>query len=64
MRADQITVVDIAVVQIPLSLHLRLYGLNHFAFAKDLVVDLDAGDFLKRFGQNFGFISVRWNAFG
>jgi hypothetical protein len=29
-----------------------LHSLYNFAFTKDLVIDLDAGDFFKRLGQN------------
>ena len=64
MRADQVAVVDIAVIQVPAGLQLGLNRLNHFAFAEDLVVDLDAGDFLERLGQNLGFIGMRRDAFG
>ena len=51
MRADQVGVVDIGVVQIAVGLHLRLNRLHHFAFAEDLVVHLDAGDLLEGLGQ-------------
>ena len=64
MRSDQITVVDIAVIQIPTRLHLGLNGLHNFTFTQDLVVDLDTGDFLERLGQNLGFIRVGGDAFG
>jgi hypothetical protein len=47
MRADQVRVVDIAVIEIAVGLHLRLHRLHDLAFAEDLVVDLDAGDFFK-----------------
>ncbi len=56
-------VVDIGVVQIAVGLHLRLHGLNHFAFAEDLMVHLDAGDFLEGLGQHRRFIGVGRNAF-
>ena len=56
--SDQITVVDIGVIQVAPGLHLRLHGLYDFALAQYLVVDLDSGDLFKRFGQNFGFIRV------
>ena len=35
----------------PLGLHLRLDGLHDLAFAQNLVIDLDTGDFLERLGQ-------------
>jgi hypothetical protein len=52
VRADQIGIVDVNVVEIAVGLHLRLHSLHHFALAKDLVVDLDAGNFLERLGQD------------
>ena len=63
VRADQVGIVDIAVVQVAVGLHLRLDGLHHFALAEDLVVDLDAGDFLEGLGQHLRFIVMRRNAF-
>mmetsp|Transcript_22310 Transcript_22310/g.35555 ORF Transcript_22310/g.35555 Transcript_22310/m.35555 type:complete len:444 (+) Transcript_22310:619-1950(+) len=59
---DQVGVVDVAVIEVPLGLHLCLYSLHHFALAEDLVVDLDAGDFFKGLGQNFGLVTVGRNA--
>jgi len=58
MGADQIGVVDIGVVQISVGLHLRLHRLHDFAFAEQLVVDPDAGNFLEGLGQHFGFVGV------
>jgi hypothetical protein len=75
MGADQVGVVDIGVVQIALGLHLRLHRLHHLAFAKELVVDLDAGDLFKGLGQVLDsyscvgmvsestLISIPWNGF-
>ena len=63
MRADQVGVVDVAVIEIAVGLHLRLNRLDDFAFAEDLVVDLDAGDFLEGLGQDLGFIVVRRDVF-
>ena len=63
MGADQVRVVDITVIQVPVGLHLGLNRLHNFAFAQNLVIYLDAGDFLKRFGQHFGFVGMGRNAF-
>ena len=56
-------VVDVGVVEIAVGLHLRLDRLDDFAFAEDLVVDLDAGDFLEGLGQHLRFVVMRRNAF-
>jgi hypothetical protein len=53
VRADQVGIVDIGVIEVAAGLHLGLHRLHHFALAEDLVVDLDAGDFLKGLGQDF-----------
>ena len=52
MRADQVGVVDIAVIEVAVRLHLRLNRLDDLAFAEDLVVHLDAGDLLEGLGQH------------
>ena len=52
MGADQIGVVDVNVIEVPVGLHLGLHGLHDFAFTEDLVVHLDAGDFLEGLGQH------------
>ena len=59
MRADQVAVVDVGVIEVAVGLHLRLNRLHHFALAEHLVVDLDAGDFLERLGQRLRFIVMR-----
>ncbi len=64
MRADQVGVVDVGIVQVALGLHLRLHRLHDLALAEQLVIDLDAGDFLERLGQDLGFVLVRRNGFG
>ena len=63
MRTDEVGVVDVAVIEVPAGLHLGLHGLDHFAFAEDLVVHLDAGDFLEGAGQHLGFVAMRRNTF-
>jgi hypothetical protein len=62
--ADQVAVVDIGVVEVAAGLHLGLHGLHHLALAEDLVVDLDAGDFLERLGEHFRLVGMRRNTFG
>ena len=52
VSADQVAVIDIGVIQVAVGLHLGLHGLHDLAFTEKLVVDLDAGDFLERFGQS------------
>ncbi len=63
MRADQVRVVDIGVIQIALGLHLRLHRLHHLALTQQLVVDLDAGDLLECLGKRFRLILVSRNSF-
>ena len=60
--ADQVAVVDVAVIEVAVGLHLGLDRLHHLALAEDLVVDLDAGDLLERLGQRLGFVGVRRDA--
>ena len=64
MRADQIGVIHVSVVQIALGLHLRLYRLHHVALAEQLVVHLNTGDLLKSLGERFRLILMRGNGFG
>jgi hypothetical protein len=45
------------------GLHLRLHRLHDLAFAEQLVIDLDAGDFLERLGQRLRLVFVRRNRF-
>ena len=63
MRADQVGVVDIGVVQVAVRLHLRLHSLDDLALAEDLVVHLDAGDPLERLGEHFQLIGMGRDAF-
>ena len=64
MGSDQVGIVDIGVIEVPACLHLGLDGLNDFALTKDLVIDLDARDFLECLCENFRLVRVRRNAFG
>jgi len=63
MRADQVGVVDVGVIQIAVGLHLRLHRLHHLALAQQLVVDLDAGDLEERLGERLRFVFVRRDGF-
>jgi len=58
VRADQVRIVDPAVIQILAGLHLRLDLLDHVAFLDQVVRDLDAGDGRKRRGQHFRLVGV------
>ena len=60
--ADQVAVVDVAVIEVAVGLHLGLHRLHHLALAEDLVVDLDAGDFLEGLGQDLELVGVRRDA--
>jgi hypothetical protein len=51
VRTDQIGVVDVAVLQVAVRLHLRLNRLNDLAFAEILVGYLDPGDFEEGLGE-------------
>ncbi len=63
VRADQVGVVDVAVVQVAVGLHLRLHRLHDLALTQQLVVDLDAGDLGEGLGQRLGFVLVRRDRF-
>ena len=63
MGSDQVGIIDIAIIEITLCLHLGLDSLNDFTFTQQLVIDLDTGNLLKGTGQRFGFIGVCWNCF-
>ncbi len=45
VRADQIGIIDPAVIHVLAGLHLGLQLFNHVAFLDDVVLKLDAGDF-------------------
>ena len=63
VRADQIGVVDPAVIDVLAGLHLGLQLLDHVAFLDQVVLDLDAGDFGEGLRQRPGFILVRRDGF-
>ena len=56
--SDQVRVADPAVINRLTRLHGGLQFFNHIALLDDVVLDLDASDFLKRFGQRLGFVLV------
>jgi hypothetical protein len=64
VRADQVGVVDPAVVDGLARLHGGLQLLDHVAFLDHVVLDLDAGDFLEGLGQRLGFVLVGGDGFG
>jgi hypothetical protein len=64
VRADQVGVADPAVVDRLAGLHRGLQLLDHVAFLDQVVLDLDAGDFLEGLGQNLGFVLVGGDGFG
>ena len=64
VRADEIRVVDVGIVDVLARLHLTLQAINNVAFADQVVGDLDAGDRSEGRGQHFRFIFVRRDRFG
>ncbi len=64
MSADKVGVIDIGVVNIFSRLPLCLQFFDHITFLDQVVCDFDAGNLIKRLGQNFRFIFVSRNCFG
>jgi hypothetical protein len=64
VSADEIGIVDPAVIDILARLHLGLDLLDHVTFLDDVVLDLDAGDFLKGLGQRLRFILMDGQGLG
>ncbi len=62
--ADEVGVVDPAVIDVLAGLHLGLDLLDDVTFLDDVVLDLDAGDFLEGLGQRLRFIFVHRQGFG
>ena len=60
---DQVGVGDPAVINRLAGLHGGLQLLDHVAFADQVVLDLDTGDFLKGLGQCLGLVLVGGNGF-
>jgi hypothetical protein len=61
--ADQVGIVDVGIVEITLGLHLGLDGLDHLAFAEQLVVHFDAGDLFEGLGEGLGFVLMGRDGF-
>ena len=59
VRADQVRVVDVAVVDIFARLHLCLQLLDDIALLHQVVPQLDACNFTERTGQGLGLVFVR-----
>ena len=64
MGADEVGIVDPAVIDVLARLHLGLDLLDDVTFLDDVVLDLDAGDFLERLCQRLRFIFVHSQGFG
>ena len=62
--ADEVGVVDPAVIDVLAGLHLGLDLLDDVTFLDDVVLDLDAGDLLERLGERAGFVFVHGQRFG
>jgi len=63
VRTDQVGIVDPAVIDVLVRLHLGLQLLDHVAFLKQVVGQLDPGDFTEGLGQHLGFILVGGEGF-
>jgi hypothetical protein len=59
VRADQVGIVDPAVVDVLAGLHLRLELLDDVAFLDQVVRQLDAGDLAEGLGQRLRFVFMR-----
>ena len=64
VRADQVRVRNPAVVNALAGLHRGLQFLHNIPLLDDVMLDLDARDFLKRLGQRFRFVLVRGDGLG
>ncbi len=63
MGADEVAVVDIAVIDILARLHLCLQLFDHVPLTDQVMRDLDAGDGGKGRGQHLGFVAMGVNGF-
>ncbi|MNH06770.1 hypothetical protein D3C79_661490 [compost metagenome] len=63
VRTDQVRVVDPAVIDVLVRLHLRLQFFHHIAFLKQVVGQFYPSDFAERLGQYLGFIFVGGDCF-
>ena len=62
--ADQVTIVDIGVIDILARLHLGLQLFHHITFTNQVMGDLDAGNRGKGRGQNLGFVRMGVDGLG
>ncbi|MNE31399.1 hypothetical protein D3C80_1249650 [compost metagenome] len=63
VRTDQVRVIDPAVIDVLVRLHLGLQLLHHIAFLQQVMGQLDPGDFAEGLGQHLGFILVGGDGF-
>ena len=64
MRADQVGIVDPAVVHVLAGLHLGLQLLDDVTFLDDVVLELDAGELGERLGQRLRLVFVGRDGLG
>ena len=64
MRANQVGVIDVGVVDVLTRLHLRLQLLYHIALLNEVVVNSNTGDFKESLSQRCAFILVGCQRFG
>ncbi|MNZ79379.1 hypothetical protein D3C78_979810 [compost metagenome] len=60
---DQVRVVDPAVIDVLVRLHLGLQFFHHVAFLQQVVGQLDPGDFAEGLGQHLGLVLVGGDGF-
>ena len=58
MSPNQVGIIDIGIINILTGLHLGLEFFDHIAFLNQIMVDLDACDLKKCFGEYFALILV------
>ncbi|MCY1446638.1 hypothetical protein D9M71_632210 [compost metagenome] len=63
VRTDQVRVVDPAVIDVLVRLHLGLQLFHHVAFLQQVVGQLDPGDLGEGLGQHLGLILVGGDGF-
>ncbi|MCY1441210.1 hypothetical protein D9M71_575150 [compost metagenome] len=63
VRTDQVRVVDPAVIDVLVRLHLGLQLFHHIAFLQQVVGELDPGDLGKGLGQHLGLVLVGGDGF-
>ncbi|VVN54415.1 hypothetical protein PS687_01607 [Pseudomonas fluorescens] len=63
VRTDQVGIVDPAVIDVLVGLHLGLQLLHHVTFLQQVVGQLDAGDFTEGLGQHLGLVLMGGEGF-